>query len=68
MQSPQNHARGEFAPNTARLIACRAGEMVAGSQKKRLNALFAWVKYDFWRNRWSNGSAHVDAVWPSNYF
>ena len=32
---------GEFAPNTARLTACRAGDIVAGSQKKRLNFLFA---------------------------
>ena len=41
MQSPKNHARGEFSPNTARLTACRAGDIVAGSQKKRLNFLFA---------------------------
>ncbi len=32
---------GEFSQNTARLTACRAGGMVAGSQKRRLNFLFA---------------------------
>jgi len=41
MQSPKNHASGELAPYTARLTACRAGDIFAGSQKKRLNFLFA---------------------------
>ena len=34
MQSPKNHASGEFAPNTARLAACWAGYIVARSQKR----------------------------------
>ena len=48
MQSPKNHASGELAPNTARLTACRAGDIVAASQKKRLNFLFAAGKADTW--------------------
>jgi len=50
MQSPKNHARGKFAPNTARLTACRAGDIVAGSQKKRLNFLFVANYIYFWHD------------------
>ena len=41
MQSPKNHASGEFSPNTVRLTACRAGNSVADSEKSYLNFLFA---------------------------
>ena len=50
MQSPQNHARGKFAPNPARLTACRAGDIFAGSQKKRLNFLFVANYIYFWHD------------------
>ena len=32
---------GEFSPNTVRLTVCRASNVVADSQKRRLNFLFA---------------------------
>ena len=50
MQSPQNHARGKLAPNTVRLTACRAGDIFAGSQKKRLNFLFVANYIYFWHD------------------
>jgi len=34
MQTPKNHASGEFAPNTVRLTYCRADAIFAGSQKR----------------------------------
>ena len=45
-QSPKSHARGEFAPNTVRLTYCRADDIFAGSQKKRLNFLFGRLQAD----------------------
>ena len=41
MQSPKNHASGEFAPNTARLTVSWAGDRVADGEKRYLNFLFA---------------------------
>ena len=40
-QERRIHARGEFSENTARLSGWRTGDIVADSQKWRLNFLFA---------------------------
>ena len=44
-------ARGEFSAITVRLTACRAGDIVADSQKRRLNFLFAIRRVEFVRER-----------------
>jgi len=38
--------RGEFSENTARFTGWRTGDIVADSQKKRLNSLFAILRFD----------------------
>ena len=53
---------GEFSPNTARLTACRASDIVADSQTRRLNFLFAAVPFPTLAQRIANRKAVNELV------